>query len=199
MTDRTAAGERSRLIQRLLHQLCVELGFCLPAAAHDAIVADPQLDVDRFVEQVLRAEGLDPASRPDLCAQVRERVAAVLDVVRSLRVTWPDGSMLAEVTVSRDCDPLHTSHVMGSFTRGPGFVRLAPMLDEMKRRWRERDAAAALLRSEELDALGITATDELGRSYEVFNVHFDEQGLLFCVARTERDALASAGDDLSRR
>lgn len=191
--DRVVTGRRehrhlrtSRRIQDLLHELCVELGFCLPPTEQDAILADPPLDVDLFAERVLRAEGLDPSSDVALCAQVRARVAAVLEAVPCMRVSWPDGSVIADVAVSPECDPLHTTLVLGTFTRGPGFERLTPHLDEISRRWRAREHDAAFRVSEEMDGFGITATDELGRVYDVFNIAFDEHGLLFEVAWSGR-------------
>jgi hypothetical protein len=84
--------------------------------------------------------------------------------------------------------------VVGTFTRGPGFDRLRPHLDEMNRLWGERGSGAAFRVSEEMDGLGIMATDEFGRAYDVFNVVFDEHGLLFSVmwVRPESDGSLDA-------
>lgn len=43
-----------------LGELCVKLGYCLPANEQDAILSKPPLDADAFVDAVLIAEGRDP-------------------------------------------------------------------------------------------------------------------------------------------
>lgn len=168
-------------IRALLSQLCVELGLCLPPAKHDELVASPPLDGRSFAERVLRAEGLDPDAQLELLDQVLSRVAPVFEVVRTLRVTWPDGRIVADVEVSPTCDPLRTSHVTGTFIPGVGLASLAPRLDEVRRAVGAAEWERAARGSEAMDELGLVATDELGRVYEVFNVVFD--GLLFSVRR----------------
>lgn len=169
-------------IQGLLDTLCVELGFCIPPEDRDAIVADPPMDAGRFAERVFRAEGMEPRDDRRLYAQVRERAARVLDDVRFMRVAWPDGSIIAEVDVSPICNPIHTTHVVGTFERGPGFDRLAPHLEEMNRLVRDGQLEAAFRVSERMDGLDITAIDDLGRVHQVFNLVFAQGGLLFAVA-----------------
>ncbi len=64
------------MIARLLEELCVELGFCLPPEAQARLVARPPLSVNAFTDAVLLAEGLDPQFvDKSLRRQVRDRVA----------------------------------------------------------------------------------------------------------------------------
>ena len=46
----------------LLDELCVTLGFCLPAEARRRLAHDPPATIDAFAAAVLRAEGLEPAA-----------------------------------------------------------------------------------------------------------------------------------------
>jgi hypothetical protein len=47
-------------IESLLYELCVHLGFCLSEADQERLIADPPATIDSFVDEVVRAEGLDP-------------------------------------------------------------------------------------------------------------------------------------------
>jgi hypothetical protein len=47
-------------VGRLLDDLCVRLGYCLPAATQQRIIADPPPTVDAFTDAVIEAQGLDP-------------------------------------------------------------------------------------------------------------------------------------------
>ena len=49
-------------IESLLHDLCVEHGFCLPADARAKLREHPPSGVTAFVDAVYREEGLDPAT-----------------------------------------------------------------------------------------------------------------------------------------
>lgn len=63
-------------VSRLLEELCVRLGYCLPPGAQEAIVANPPSSVDAFTDVVIRAEGLDPVLMDTRGRQqVREVVA----------------------------------------------------------------------------------------------------------------------------
>ena len=64
-------------IQLLLDELCVDLGFCLPADAQAQLVNRPPSDAEAFTDAVIRAEGLDPyASIPlRLRRDVRAKIA----------------------------------------------------------------------------------------------------------------------------
>ncbi len=62
---------------RLLEDLCVRLGYCLPPEDQQRIINDPPASVDGFTDAVVVAEGFDP----DLMAteqrqQVHRLVAA---------------------------------------------------------------------------------------------------------------------------
>ena len=46
--------------EALLHDLCVELGYCLGPEDADAIVADPPTDPRAFAELVMRLDGVGP-------------------------------------------------------------------------------------------------------------------------------------------
>jgi hypothetical protein len=62
---------------RLLYELCVRLGFCLPSREELRLKQNPPSDAKAFTDAVLIAEGLDPATAPrHLYRQVRDTVAA---------------------------------------------------------------------------------------------------------------------------
>lgn len=60
-------------VERLLHELCVDLGFCLHEDAYDQLADRPPADPDEFTRAVFEAEGLEFASdeRSGLKAAVR--------------------------------------------------------------------------------------------------------------------------------
>ncbi len=70
----------SQSIELLLHELCVDLGFCLPPSSQQALINNPPLDIDEFTDAVIRAEGLDPYSDVSLHSRrdIRRRVAKYL-------------------------------------------------------------------------------------------------------------------------
>jgi len=59
----------------LLHELCVDLGFCLPPDDQLRLLEAPPDDVDEFTDAVMVAEGLEPIYGADLRLAVRARVA----------------------------------------------------------------------------------------------------------------------------
>ncbi|MFD7702901.1 hypothetical protein [Streptomyces caelestis] len=61
-------------IRELLHELCVDLGFCLPPHEQRRLREAPPADADGFTDAVFTAEGLDPGPRTPLWHQVRERI-----------------------------------------------------------------------------------------------------------------------------
>ena len=64
-------------IRRLLDQLCVELGFCLPPLEIERLCNNPPHGVVEFAEAVWVAEGFElPPDKSGLFRQVRDRVAA---------------------------------------------------------------------------------------------------------------------------
>jgi hypothetical protein len=46
--------------ERLLYDLCVQLGFCLDPDDRRELVASPPSTVDAFTDEVIRREGMDP-------------------------------------------------------------------------------------------------------------------------------------------
>jgi hypothetical protein len=67
---------RELLIQRLLDELCVKLGFCLSPSDQRRLRTAPPLDPDRFTDAVFQAEGMDPR----LYGQPRRQVRRTVDV-----------------------------------------------------------------------------------------------------------------------
>ena len=64
------------MIARLLEELCVEVGLCLPPEARARLTAQPSVGVDAFIDAVLLTEGLNPQFvDKHLRQQVRDRVA----------------------------------------------------------------------------------------------------------------------------
>jgi hypothetical protein len=56
--------------------LCVKYGFCLPPLWHARLTRNPPRSIDRFIDTVIRAEGLDPitydtAAYKDMREEVR--------------------------------------------------------------------------------------------------------------------------------
>ncbi|WP_292171186.1 hypothetical protein, partial [Brevundimonas sp.] len=68
-------------VERLLHELCVDLGFCLPPNAYEALVVTPPSTAEDFAREVFQAEGLDfdTDAHPDIRQAVLNRVAKHLD------------------------------------------------------------------------------------------------------------------------
>lgn len=172
----------SHRIQTLLDELCVELGFCLSPDEQEASLAASAGDIDRFVERVFIAAGIEPDRSSSLYAQARDQVASVFESVIFMTVAWPDGSTIAEVDVNATSDPIALGHVLGTFRCGPGFARLVPYLEEVRSLHEAGDLEGAFRASKLMDGLDILAVDELGRRYDVYNLVFAEGGLLFAVA-----------------
>jgi hypothetical protein len=90
---------------------------------------------------------------------------------------------VADVRAEPSCpfaqDPQSGSFVMGSFAPGPEFPRLRVRLDAFLAVYDSGDLAGASALHEEIDDLGLRAVDSLGRTYRVWNVNFQEGGLLF--------------------
>jgi len=61
-------------VRQLLHELCVDLGFCLPPEERQRLREAPPADADGFTGAVFAAEGLDPGPHSELWRQVRDRV-----------------------------------------------------------------------------------------------------------------------------
>jgi hypothetical protein len=63
-------------VERLLDELCVRLGFCLPPNDQRRLQASPPTEVEAFTDAVFVAEGMDPRGHPNLRKQVVACVAA---------------------------------------------------------------------------------------------------------------------------
>lgn len=64
-------------VTRLLDELCVRLGYCLPPEDRDRLIAGPPSSIDAFTDAVIEAEGLDPILMDtQRRQQVRRMVAA---------------------------------------------------------------------------------------------------------------------------
>ncbi|HYN94951.1 MAG TPA: hypothetical protein VES42_13970 [Pilimelia sp.] len=61
-------------VQRLLNELCIKLGFCLPPEENRRLEQSPPGDVDSFTDAVIEAEGMGDMSHTDIRRQVREVV-----------------------------------------------------------------------------------------------------------------------------
>ena len=100
-----------------------------------------------------------------------------------LSVRFPDGELVAEVRPNPECpfaqDPESGSFVLGSFTPGPAFSRIRVALAAFLAAFDAGDLSLASRLHEEIDSLGLVATDSAGRAYRVWNVNFQEGGLLF--------------------
>jgi hypothetical protein len=58
-------------VQRLLDELCVKLGFCLPPEEARLLRRSPPADVDSFTDAVFDAEGIGDPRHTHLYDQVR--------------------------------------------------------------------------------------------------------------------------------
>jgi len=47
-------------MRRLLDELCIELGFCIPPKVKAELMENPPVDETACVNAVIRAEGLEP-------------------------------------------------------------------------------------------------------------------------------------------
>lgn len=68
------SDDRAAAVQKLLDELCTDLGFCLPAKEQERLRRSPALEPDEFTDAVFIAEGLQPGHYRHLRRQVRDRV-----------------------------------------------------------------------------------------------------------------------------
>jgi hypothetical protein len=61
-------------VQRLLDDLCIKLGFCLPPNEQHRLRVSPPPDADSFADTVFEAEGMDPRLYKQLRRQVRDTI-----------------------------------------------------------------------------------------------------------------------------
>ncbi len=64
--------------ERLMQDLCVELGFCLPPIDTERMLAWENPDVDAFADAVFEAEQMSRPYDLHLYRQVRSKVAAAI-------------------------------------------------------------------------------------------------------------------------
>jgi hypothetical protein len=83
-------------VDRLLGELCVRLGFCLPPDDQERLRADPPSDADTFTDAVLLAERMDPVlADASLRRSVRARVIDAFNrepfgsAERCQKTLWP--------------------------------------------------------------------------------------------------------------
>lgn len=72
--------------EAVLHELCVELGYCLTPRDYDAVVADPPTDPRAFAELVMTLESGCPPD-PELLVPVLQQVLATFE--RAVKATSP--------------------------------------------------------------------------------------------------------------
>ncbi|WP_112699220.1 hypothetical protein [Micromonospora noduli] len=66
--------DRNSEVQRILEELCIKLGFCLPPEENLRLRESPPSDADSFTDAVFEAEGMGDMSDTDLRRRVREVV-----------------------------------------------------------------------------------------------------------------------------
>lgn len=66
--------DRESDVRRLLDELCIKLGFCLPPEENQRLRESPPGEVDSFTDAVFEAEGMGDMRYTDLRRQVREVV-----------------------------------------------------------------------------------------------------------------------------
>jgi hypothetical protein len=97
--------------------------------------------------------------------------------VTDLTVTDRLGGIVAHVS-TREPFGADSLHVVGVFVPGPAFAQLEAPLAEFRNLFAQNFEKAALFH-ERLDRLGLRASDEIGHRYDVCNIHFQNNGLLF--------------------
>lgn len=107
----------------------------------------------------------------------------------NLTVTDRPGQIVAHVSTRESFDA-DTPHVIGTFVPGPAFAQLQAPLAEFQELF-AKDFEKAALFHDKLDELGLAASDETGRRYKVYNIQFQNDGLLFSVSPRSVAPLAS--------
>ncbi len=69
-----SADDREVEVERLLYELCVGLGFCIPTEAGRRLQQAPPSDVDAFTDAVLAAEGYGDMTYTETRRMVRDVV-----------------------------------------------------------------------------------------------------------------------------
>ena len=107
-----------------------------------------------------------------------------------LTVTDENGSLVANVETEsafdRAPDGSAFSHVSGHFEPGPAFARVRLMIDRFENAYAAGNLERAAVLHEEIDRLGLRATDSDREEYRVFNVYFQQDALLFAACSAQR-------------
>ena len=112
--------------------------------------------------------------------------AKILEYAMALTVRDAAGNIVALVDVAPDCPfAIHPGEppgfVLGTFAPSPAMPHVKGMLDQFDASNTRDTFAAAVAMHEQLDVIGLTATDSAGRTYRVVNVHFQSGGLFFAA------------------
>ncbi len=62
-----------RQVRRLLNELCVDWGFCIPRTDIDRIARSKHLEAGEFAAEVLRAEGMVPENEANWLRRIKQR------------------------------------------------------------------------------------------------------------------------------
>jgi hypothetical protein len=85
-------------VERLLGEVCTDLGFCLPGAEQTRLLHSPPKSIDAFADEIFVAEGLNPRlADKRLWTQVREVVAKHFRIGVPAPVAEDIGSLLAQL------------------------------------------------------------------------------------------------------
>jgi hypothetical protein len=79
----------SHQLELLLHDLCVDLGYCLPPEGMNFIRVNPPIDVDECTDIVMTEDGLSPEQYPEKRKEVRAVVARHFAAARIKRGLCP--------------------------------------------------------------------------------------------------------------
>lgn len=107
----------------------------------------------------------------------------------NLTVIDRQGEIVAHVSTRAPFDA-DTPHVIGAFVPGPAFAQLRAPLAEFQHLF-TKDFEKAALFHDQIDEFGLRASDEAGRRYNVYNIQFQNDGLLFSVSPRSVAPLAS--------
>src|SRR5215510_685739 len=100
-----------------------------------------------------------------------------------LTVRDQDGRIVAVVEVHERATEPDSPHIWGQFTPGPGFAEVRAALSEFEKVYATGDLQRASEAHTRIDRMNLIATSDDGTRYSVYNVYFQESGLLFSVSK----------------